>query len=99
MNLKQLGSRIREMRERRGLKQADIARALQISAQAVSKWERGDNAPDISLLLDLSRLLGVTTDWLLGRDETDALHQRQRICRPRRAHARPRSGGLGERIV
>lgn len=49
-----------------GLTQSDIARALQISAQAVSKWERGGNAPDISILLDLANLLGVSVEWLLG---------------------------------
>ncbi|MCA8925064.1 MAG: helix-turn-helix domain-containing protein [Planctomycetes bacterium] len=69
MNLKHLGQRIRELREARGLKQRDVASALQISAQAVSKWERGENAPDISVLLDLSQLLDVTCDVLLGRKE------------------------------
>ena len=72
MNLSELGARIRLLREQRGLKQRDVANALQISAQAVSKWERGDNAPDIALLLDLSKLLGVSCDTLLGRkDQTD----------------------------
>ena len=68
MNLKELGKRIRAQREKCRLKQVDIANALQISAQAVSKWERGENAPDIAVLLDLTRLLGVSTDWLLGAD-------------------------------
>lgn len=66
MNLGELGSRIRNCREKRGLKQVDIANALQISSQAVSKWERGENAPDISLLSSLSSLLGVSIEWILG---------------------------------
>lgn len=66
MNVEELGRRIRERRERRGLKQTDVANALQVSAQAVSKWERGENAPDISLLLRLSAILGVSVDWLLA---------------------------------
>jgi len=69
MNLKHLGQRIRGLREARGLKQRDVANALQISAQAVSKWERGENAPDIAVLLELSQLLDVTTDTLLGRED------------------------------
>lgn len=69
MNLAVLGKRIRALRERRGLKQTDIANALQVSPQAVSKWERGENAPDISVWLDLSKLLGVSCDTLLGRTE------------------------------
>ena len=66
MQLSDLGSRIRSRRERLGLKQNDIAHALQVSPQAVSKWERGENAPDIAILGPLARLLGVSTDWLLG---------------------------------
>ena len=46
--------------------QRDVANGLQVSAQAVSKWERGDNAPDVGVLVQLSRLLGVSLDWLLG---------------------------------
>ncbi len=66
MNLQELGHRIRKRREKCQLKQADVAAALQISPQAVSKWERGENAPDISLLPALGKLLGVSVDWLLG---------------------------------
>jgi len=71
MNLKQLGLRIKTQRERRKLRQSDIAGALQISAQAVSKWERGENAPDISVLVDLARLLGVSVEWLLGGNSAE----------------------------
>lgn len=65
MLLGELGTRIRTQRERLGLKQQDIANALQVSPQAVSKWERGENAPDILILGSLAKLLGVSTDWLL----------------------------------
>ena len=71
MNLEQLGQRIKAQREKRRLRQADIAAALRLSAQAVSKWERGENAPDISVLVDLSRLLGVSVEWLLGGTEAE----------------------------
>ncbi len=70
-SLENLGGRIRSRREERNLKQSEIASALQVSAQAVSKWERGENAPDISLLAHLAKLLGVTTDWLLGLYEEE----------------------------
>lgn len=77
MLLSELGQRIRSRRERLGLKQHDIAHALQISPQAVSKWERGENGPDIAVLGALGKLLGVSTDWLLdtsrgGLDEFEA---------------------------
>lgn len=65
MLLKDLGNRIRTRREQRGLKQQDLANALDLSPQAVSKWERGENAPDVGVLEPLARLLDVTVDWLL----------------------------------
>ena len=69
-----MGRRIRERRESRGLNQQDIANTLQISPQSVSKWERGQNAPDIGMLPKLASLLGVSTDWLLGYNlETDTM--------------------------
>lgn len=73
MLLSELGKRIRARREHLGLKQLDIAHALQISPQAVSKWERGENGPDIAVLGPLAKLLGVSTDWLLDtyRDGLD----------------------------
>ena len=66
MYLKDMGKRIRNQRKKQRLSQQQLARRLGISPQAVSKWERGENAPDISLLLDLSTLLGVRVEWLLG---------------------------------
>lgn len=50
------------------MKQQDIANALRVSPQAVSKWERGENGPDIGLLVPLARLLDVTVDWLLASE-------------------------------
>lgn len=61
-----VGQRIRTRRERLRLTQRDVANGLQVSAQAVSKWERGENAPDVGVLVALSQLLGVSLDWLLG---------------------------------
>jgi class 3 adenylate cyclase len=66
MQLDDLATRIRSRREKLGLKQQDVANALRVSPQAVSKWERGENSPDIGLLVPLASLLGVTTDWILA---------------------------------
>jgi transcriptional regulator with XRE-family HTH domain len=66
MGITAIGERIRGQREKRRLTQAEVANALQLTAQAVSKWERGENAPDLLTLVNLARLLGVSTDWLLG---------------------------------
>lgn len=81
MDLGALGQRIRRQRERRQLRQADIASALRLTSQAVSKWERGENAPDIAVLLDLARLLGVSVEWILtGRQEAPGTFPAVVLC-------------------
>jgi len=69
MNLATLGMRIRSQREKRRLTQAQLANSLHISAQAVSKWERGENAPDITMLQPLSNLLDRSIEWILSGSE------------------------------
>jgi len=64
-----VGSKIRFLREKHGLKQINLANALQVSPQAVSKWEKGANLPDIPILLKIAKLFDVTTDYLLGATE------------------------------
>ncbi len=66
-----LGGRIRTLREKKHLKQVDLANALQISPQAVSKWEKNENAPDLVSLPRLAKLLGVTIDELLGMNNIE----------------------------
>ena len=60
-----IGSRIAKLRKRKGLTQEELAVKLGVSAQAVSKWENDISCPDISLLPQLVRILGVTADELL----------------------------------
>jgi class 3 adenylate cyclase len=61
-----LGERIKALRVRRGLTQQYLATTLNVSAQAVSKWERGENAPDLFAMPGLAALLNTTVDSLLG---------------------------------
>lgn len=62
------GRLIRTMRTKLGLTQLALAEQLGVSDKAVSKWERGGGAPDISLLPLLSQALGVDTEALLRGD-------------------------------
>jgi transcriptional regulator with XRE-family HTH domain len=65
-----LGKRIAALRREKNLKQDDVAQALSVSPQAVSKWENDQTCPDISLLPQLAKLLGVSVDELLeGKKE------------------------------
>ena len=65
-----LGKRIAALRREKNFKQDDVAQALSVSPQAVSKWENDQTCPDISLLPQLAKLLGVSVDELLeGKKE------------------------------
>lgn len=61
------GQRFARLRKEKGLTQDDIAQKVNISAQAVSKWENDISMPDISVLPLLSDILDITLDELLGK--------------------------------
>ena len=61
--------RIRENRLKKGLTQEQLAQAIGISPQAVSKWERGDGYPDITLLPRIANFFQISVDELIGNDE------------------------------
>ena len=75
-----IGSRIAKFRKAKGMTQEDLANQLGVSSQAVSKWENDASCPDISLLPQLSKVLGVTTDELLTgkNDEVKMVPAEQR---------------------
>ncbi len=62
----QIGTNISNLRKRQGLTQAGLAEKLNYSDKAVSKWERGESAPDILTLVTIAEVLGVTVDDLLS---------------------------------
>lgn len=65
MNNIKTGTLIRELRKEKGLTQNDLAHQLHVTDRAVSKWERGLCAPDISLLEPLAKILGVSVVELI----------------------------------
>lgn len=66
---------IREYRRRQEMTQEDVANALGVAPQTISKWERAETYPDITLLPALANLFGVTTDQLLGMDQLREEHR------------------------
>jgi len=66
-----IAENIKHLRQKKGVTQAQLANALGVSYQAVSKWETNANLPDITLVPDIARFFGVTADALLS-DDTEA---------------------------
>lgn len=60
-----LGQKITELRKKNNLSQEGLAEKMNVSRQAVSKWESDQSIPDIEKIVNLSELFGVTTDYLL----------------------------------
>lgn len=60
-----LGQKIAELRKKDHLSQEALAEKMNVSRQAVSKWESDQSIPDIEKIVDLSEMFGVTTDYLL----------------------------------
>lgn len=69
--MQNIGKRIRELRKKNDLTQEKLADYLGVSYQAVSKWETGVSSPDLALIRPLTKLLGVTSDELLGIDNAE----------------------------
>ncbi|MBO4849075.1 MAG: helix-turn-helix domain-containing protein [Clostridia bacterium] len=65
----ELNNKLRSLRLAKGMTQEQLAAEIGVTAQAVSKWERGATLPDISLLPDISVLFGVSIDELFGLTE------------------------------
>lgn len=66
-----IGNNIKRLRLERGLTQEEMAAHLGISFQSVSKWERNDGYPDITMLPALARYFQITIDELLGVNEIE----------------------------
>mgnify|MGYP004606554191 FL=1 len=66
-----LCEKLYELRRTAGLSQEELAEKLNVSRQAVSKWENGTAQPELSKLVELSRLYGVSVDELLSLEEAE----------------------------
>ncbi len=66
-----LAEKIMSLRKRAGLSQEELAHQLGVTRQAVSKWEATSSIPDVSKIVRMSQLFGVSTDYLLRDDMSD----------------------------
>lgn len=65
-----LGQRIYDLRTSRGWNQVQLADKLNITKQTVSNWENENIQPSVEMLVRIAGVFGVTTDFLLGLNET-----------------------------
>ena len=84
------GEKLHRLRRERGLSQEALAAELGVSRQAVSRWELGEVVPDTANVLAVSRIFGVSTDYLLldecdREGQTPAAKSAERSLRERQA--------------
>ena len=82
-----IGDNIKRLRRQKGITQETLAERMHVSTAAVSKWERNEALPDISMVLPLASYFGVSTDELLGLDVAKTeeriqgiMEKRNRLC-------------------
>ena len=71
--MKTLGNRISEYRKLKQMTQEDLAAKLNVTSQAVSKWENDLSIPDLPILIELADLFHITLDELIREKQTTAV--------------------------
>ena len=74
-----MGQIIRKLRKERGLTQEELAEQLNMTAQAISRWENETGLPDIAQIVPLASVFGVSTDVLFGIEGTNLTEAAYRI--------------------
>ena len=77
------GEKLQGLRQKAGMSQDALAEKLNVSRQAVSRWERDETMPETEKVILLAELFGVTTDYLLRPDQER--REEQRAEQPRSA--------------
>ncbi len=75
-----IGEKIKLLRKNMDITQVELAQALSVSSQSISKWENHLSVPDISVLPVIARFFGITMDELFGY-KIDALNYKERFIR------------------
>ncbi len=73
-----IAKNIARLRQRKGMTQIELAEQLNYSDKAVSKWERGESLPDISVLLEIAKLFEVTLDYLVQEEHKEKQPKRKK---------------------
>lgn len=73
MNQEKVGQFIKDIRKKNNLTQKELATMLNVTHQAVSKWERGINVPDIAIIIDISKQFNIDVSEILTGEKKDKI--------------------------
>lgn len=91
-----IAKNITELRILNNMTQMELAEKLNYSDKTISKWERGDSSPDISVLVEIADMFGVTLDYLVRTENIEEAvikHKTQQVTFNRRAVSYIAEGG------
>ena len=76
MDQKKIGSFLKELRKQKGITQEELAEQLNVSGRTVSRWETGNNMPDISILIELAELYDVSIPEIVnGERKNESMNE------------------------
>ena len=78
MDLKKIGMFLKELRKQKGITQEEFAEHLNVSSRSVSRWETGNNMPDISLLVDIADFYGVDVREIIEGERKSGMNEEVR---------------------
>ena len=81
MDNKKIGKLIADLRKKNGLTQQELGDKVGVGFRAVSKWERGITLPDISIINELSDILGISSNELLAGKVTKEIKTKPKISK------------------
>lgn len=65
------GQRLVYARENKGYKQNEFAEMLEITATRLNYWEKDKREPDVEMIKKITKLLGISSDWLIGNEQSE----------------------------
>lgn len=84
-----LGEKIKKYRQKLGLSQEQLAEKINVSRQAITKWENDSGIPDIDNLISLSKVMGISLDELvMGEKENDISDIKRSVINQRNSNCK-----------
>ena len=90
MDQKKIGSFLKELRKEKGITQEEFAEKLNVSGRTVSRWETGNNMPDISLLIEIAEFFDVSIPEIInGERKSENMNEEVKTVADKSYNANP----------